>query len=506
MGTAEKVADNELPGTLPPGDRNHRRGFLTAAIAAALYVAIASLFVFHGKPNADEGFYAAISHEVMQGKLPYRDLAYTQTPLLPYVQGAAMSFIGFGVAQQRWLNVTFQAISLALVVYHLFLRRLRLTITVGLIAAWCLCIPLLYYGTIGKTYALAQLFLIIGGLCVVGAFPPRLALVILSLSGVFALGCRLTVAPCILVLWIGFARVRAANISTTLLIAIPILFVVLLLGPFFAAAPENAYFWIWGLHSQVQIPRAPIATLVHLPLFAPGITVVAMAGIASSCIPRFNSRTSGFWVMVAGIFGAIANVTASGVYLEYATPCLGLIVLGAGEILSDPHAPRVSHYIGSLFCMVISVASFITQDNNLIKGTYLTDIVAAGRHIASQSTPDDQLLTSMPELALAARRSMYPRSEMGKFAITIEMSPQKAFDRRMISFGELVYLTAQGIPKVIGLSVHQRWSFSWSIPSLKTLPDEYYEDFHSALIKSYNCTFSNESFIIYTRKPFIRKP
>jgi len=506
MGTVEIVADNAVPETLPPRDRLHRIGLLSAAIAAAVFVAIASLFVFHGNPNADEGFYAVISHEVMQGRLPYRDLAYTQTPLLPYIQGAAMSLIGFGVEQQRWLNVSYQAISLALVVYYLVRRRLSLIIAVGLIAAWCLCIPLLYYGTIGKTYALAQLFLIIAGLCVVETVRPMPGLILLSLCGVLAVGCRLTVAPTVVILWLGYCRIHAKSISTILLFSTPLLFTILLFGPFVVADPDNAYFWMWGYHTQSMIMPARIASIVNLPLFAPGITVIAIFGLVGALHQYSQERFPGFCVILAGAIGAILNVAASGVYLEYAVPCMGLIILGSGTVLAPFPFTRRWYYPSALLCALVSIASFFMQDRNWGKGNYLADIKAGGHFIASQSTPDDQLLTSMPELALAAKRSLYPRSEMGKFAITIEMSPQKAFHRRMLSFGELVYLTEQGIPKVIGLSAHQRWSFSWSIPSLNTLPDEYYKDFCAALIARYNCTFTNESFIVYTRKPFIRTP
>jgi hypothetical protein len=140
------------------------------------------------------------------------------------------------------------------------------------------------------------------------------------------------------------------------------------------------------------------------------------------------------------------------------------------------------------------------QDRNWDGENYPAEIAAAGRYIAAHSAPEDLLLTSMPELGLAANRSPFPRSEMGKFATTEEMDPQKAFDRRIIQFGELVFMTERAIPKIIGLSRAERWNFRWSIPSNCDYPKEDYNDFVSALEKEYSCTFYNERFLIYTRK------
>jgi hypothetical protein len=474
---------------------------LTAAIAAAVFVAIASLFVFHGRPNADEGFYAVISHEVMQGKLLYRDLAYTQTPLLPYIQGLVMSVIGFGVAQQRWLNVAVQAISLALAVYCWMRRRLSLPLVVGLGITWCLCLPLLYFGSIGKTYAMAQLFLVIASLCVIGTFRAVPALILLSLCGVLAVGCRLTVGPAVLILWIGFCRIHARNVSKTLLISTPLLFAIILLGPFIIGAPTNAYFWMWGFHMQVMTPRAPVAILMQLPLFAPGITILVVLGLVAATFQYSRDRFPGLCVMLAGTAGAIANAGIYGVYLEYAVPYLGLIIVGAGAVLVSCPLPQLWHYIGPFFCTLISISAFFLQDNNWTAANYLEDVATAGRYIAMQSKPEDQLLTSMPELGLASNRPLYPRSEMGKFAITVEMTPKTAFTRRIISFGELVYLTEQAVPKIIGLSRAERWNFRWSVPSMGILKKEYYNDFILALEKNYSCSFSNVNFLVYTRKP-----
>ena len=49
--------------------------------------------------NLDEGWYLWASKLVYAGQVLYRDFAYTQTPLLPYVYGAFQLLFGEGLYQ-----------------------------------------------------------------------------------------------------------------------------------------------------------------------------------------------------------------------------------------------------------------------------------------------------------------------------------------------------------------------------------------------------------------------
>ena len=48
--------------------------------------------------DVDEGSYAAAAKLALDGVVPYRDFAYAQTPLLPYVYGAWAEVLG-----EHWL-------------------------------------------------------------------------------------------------------------------------------------------------------------------------------------------------------------------------------------------------------------------------------------------------------------------------------------------------------------------------------------------------------------------
>lgn len=59
----------------------------TTIVGMVLFVAISIAYVIVGRINSDEGWYLYASKLVYGGELPYRDFAFTQTPLLPFIYG-----------------------------------------------------------------------------------------------------------------------------------------------------------------------------------------------------------------------------------------------------------------------------------------------------------------------------------------------------------------------------------------------------------------------------------
>ncbi|MEW5717279.1 MAG: hypothetical protein AB1817_01505, partial [Chloroflexota bacterium] len=58
-------------------------------VGIALYALASLAYLFLGQVNGDEGWYLYTSRLILQGALPYQDIAYTQMPLIPYVYGVA---------------------------------------------------------------------------------------------------------------------------------------------------------------------------------------------------------------------------------------------------------------------------------------------------------------------------------------------------------------------------------------------------------------------------------
>ncbi|MDW8268066.1 MAG: hypothetical protein RMN24_02775 [Anaerolineae bacterium] len=67
----------------PWWQRSARQLAFTGAVVSFLVTA-AFLFVYR-EVNLDEGWYLWAARLVYEGQIPYRDFAYPQAPLLPYV-------------------------------------------------------------------------------------------------------------------------------------------------------------------------------------------------------------------------------------------------------------------------------------------------------------------------------------------------------------------------------------------------------------------------------------
>ena len=71
-------------------------------LALALYVALGALNLKWGDLNQDEGWYLYGARLVKEGRVPYRDFAFTQGPVMPYVYAHAQSWVDrWGVAGGR---------------------------------------------------------------------------------------------------------------------------------------------------------------------------------------------------------------------------------------------------------------------------------------------------------------------------------------------------------------------------------------------------------------------
>ncbi len=127
---------------------------LIVVSTAAVFVPFAvSRFI-----DGDEGVYAFVSKLVTHGGIPYRDFAYPQMPLLPYLYGAWM-----WVAGESWASLRVPSALLAVALGGLiYVHVLRRTGRVAAVIALCLFTASgLVFGwlTTVKSYSLSALLL-----------------------------------------------------------------------------------------------------------------------------------------------------------------------------------------------------------------------------------------------------------------------------------------------------------------------------------------------------------
>ncbi len=134
--------------------------------AVALYVVLSAANLYWGDLNQDEGWYLYSARQVAEGKVPYRDFAFTQAPVLPFVYASALSWVErWGIAGGRLFTVVLGLAGILLA--SALAARLAAPDRRGLSAA--LAFMLIsgnvyqsYFTTVVKTYSLCALFLVVG--------------------------------------------------------------------------------------------------------------------------------------------------------------------------------------------------------------------------------------------------------------------------------------------------------------------------------------------------------
>ncbi len=133
-----------------------RAGFLTQ-LGIALFVALTFLYLRAGQINNDEAWYLYASRAVFQGALPYRDFAFPQMPLLPYVYGISQ-LPGPSLLLGRVTSILFSGgtLILGLLIARRYGGTSAMAMTALLFGFFTMGI---YFDTIVKTYALVSFLL-----------------------------------------------------------------------------------------------------------------------------------------------------------------------------------------------------------------------------------------------------------------------------------------------------------------------------------------------------------
>lgn len=137
-----------------------------AIAAAALAVVLASANLYWGDLNQDEGWYLYAARQVHEGRLPYRDFAFTQGPMLPLVYSLVDSWVDrWGVGGGRFFTALLGFAS-ALAAGWLAGRTgpKKASAAAALLAFLLIGVNVYqsYFTTVVKTYSLCTLFLTLG--------------------------------------------------------------------------------------------------------------------------------------------------------------------------------------------------------------------------------------------------------------------------------------------------------------------------------------------------------
>lgn len=487
-------------------------------MVAILYVGLASFHVAFDKMNPDEGFYASAARSVLQGDLPYKDFGYTQMPLLPYLNGAVMKIIGFGLFEQRALNGVWALLALLLGTRLLY-RRMLPQRGILLLALFAVTPAWLYFVHLGKTYGLVSLLVMIAATVAVEWSPGWKKCWILSLLGVLGTGCRLPAAPFFGILWLASwwsdeglnpRQVVAAVMSLVLTTGI-------LLVPFFVVAPQQAWFWTMDFF-RVSVPLRDwyidVRSLVALgPVLLILLGWVVISGLATRrAWPRDEVA-----VLLAALVALGANVLTLGAYDEYGIPFLPPIALSLLLLLPRRADGAMSWLpaaavVGQFVAMPLIYTSGRPEapkhwtsawlpDNGIPYSFSLPSEIRQAREALVQALPPGQdFFGSAIILAIEADRPLPRNIRMGPFSATTEFSAAEAARLNLIPYDEVIAKLNDPATSVIGIYWYPKFNFAWSMPSFSSQNQASRDHLADIIRENYLLIASTPDLIVFRRR------
>lgn len=160
--------------TLSDGWKSRRLFFPALLVGCALLAANMIL----GDLNQDEGWYLYAARLVHDGEVPYRDFAYTQAPVLPFVYAIPAPLVGrYGLIAGRFFTAVLGlagALVAAALAARLAPQGRRSETAVLAFVLIMINVYQAYFCAVVKTYSLAGLFLVSGFLALSMAFDRRI--------------------------------------------------------------------------------------------------------------------------------------------------------------------------------------------------------------------------------------------------------------------------------------------------------------------------------------------
>ena len=474
------------------------RARIVTLLGIGLFTIGCLVYLELGQVNADEGWYLYASKLVFQGALPYRDFAYTQMPLLPYVYGVIQvihpSLLGGRVTSVLLLIGT---LCLSIVIARRYGGTRAVSITTLLFAGFTFCI---YFNSVVKTYTLvsfcfiATLFVLSSNLNDDTKYP---------LALVFAFGAALVrftaiffLAP--VMIYIVVASPRAKTRALALLVcAVMAALAGFFLLPDWPLARWNlldSHLGHWGA-SPILVRLRDILSL-RLPdivhNFGPVLVLgaVALYFILCNRNARLGSRDpTPILATTVGLVLFGASHLVNGIWqVEYLVPALTVFLPIIGIALSHLYGEtgntsRTLINVALVAVIVLLPLGESTQHTDLTGGRLpLEEIDQVAALVAQNSKPTDQVLAlEALSVVVDAHRSTLPGMTLAQFSLQ-ELDTATAERLHVVNYDLAAHAIEQKTPRVIVLTDGDWNMFAAEDPAgLSALQNAVDQNYHEIL-------------------------
>lgn len=431
----------------------------------ALFLIFSFIYLFLGQPNADEGWYLYASKLVFEGNIPYRDFAYTQTPLLPYIYGLPQIVLSPSIYLGRAISVVLSIINLLLCIS--LARRYAGEMGAGLTALlFCSFTYGIYFMSIVKTYALLSLlftltfFVFSANISDTWRYP--LAVLLAFFAAMVRLSAVLFFIPILL-----YSLVATLQFSRTTFIRLVVMCIALTIGTslfFFYYNNIESVKWNllthhiaqWGnistIDKVIQIIDSRIPNfIVYFDYYAfvlfPILLLVLRDGELRTRVKSYLSLRHNLSILVIGIGLALFSIShfgTGGWHIEYFVPAvmssLPIIAIAFSKVFSlqKSFSSRVLLQGGLFIALLVAPLHHTVHHIDFSgKALPLEEIREISANISRLLGPSDKLFVlEALWTAVDANRTVLPGMTMAQFSYQ-DISREMA-ERLHLVNGEIV--------------------------------------------------------------------
>ena len=453
------------PSPLTPHKTMSRRILIALlCLFFTLYLACGIFLVYYGRYTGDEGWYAYVSAIVWQGRRPYRDFLYSQTPVLPYFYGAFFSLFGHNLYTGRWISLGCAAVALALIVATAIRRG---SLFSGLLALILLGTNLsfIFDTTSIKTQALTGLWLALTLYFAALAEPDNWRGALANIFAALALLTRLSMLPLVILLWIYLWRMyRPAYGRLCLCIAPGMAVLAGVISHFWS---DNLWFGTVGMHRIMGRHKSWGTVKLFLRGFLSNQLIICLLLVGLLLFFTFNLlKYSGRFSMIKFDFEAFTlasyicistmHLAAPTMYPIYQTSIIFLaalwVSLKLGRIAQQRLSGRQLKYL-VLTLLLACMLNIKLQEHGIAfyPGRNLSGIDHIARIVSGLPANPGKLISFDPGIAFQSGVPLLPGYEEGDFSFFPYLGDKDASDFRVTNFNAFRQQIATGQAGILAL-------------------------------------------------------
>jgi hypothetical protein len=460
------------------------------------YLGVALYFVRAGIPNQDEGWYLHAARLVWEGRLPYRDFAFFQAPLLPYLYGFGQQLLGAGVEAGRLTSMALGAGTAALGTRLAFEGGGRLgalfflsLLSLTPIAVWAF--------TTTRTEPVTAFLWMLSVFLMLRSPPSRLAVAGALLAGALAASARISSLPGlgVVLLW-AWLRDRESRRGSALML-VPVAAVGLAGGLLLVAAGWEAVFFNvvtaqaerheqlasaapWGAAEFAARRLGDLGLLQRFYGVVAITSLLAGGALVAGVLDRRRSAPplAPKALAVVGVSLAVylPNLVPRAVFPVYFSPVVPLLLVLAAWAIGRLHElasgrGRAAVVAAALGIVALQAAHFADRRHLYLAPESGPRIQAVARLLARRMPPGRTLATMDTYLAVESGLRLEPGYEMGLFSYFPSRSDADVERLRVLNAKRLADGLGSGRPgavvlsdRALGILTEASWAGSRRVP------------------------------------------